>query len=334
MGFWGSYVVHRDEELLWQLLPEVPELRDGELQYDQVSGGWQITRIRASSSDLPETFLTDLRDATGAPVLTADIMDSSAAYVHAVGVRTPFWDTWLKIESAVAYSVLPESPFDDDGNYLGADWVDPEYEAKAADVKQQMLTETLSGPTAAAAAVAWAQEARLSPAPVTEITVALAATETFVEDQFFTVLNRLGIDTRTTPTPPSARKILTELVGHRLDGMDVIAHQPVRGEHLSHVAAPDLLWRFGDQTLLVACGCHDEMQLRPVAVAPDRRYPYGPAAAFAGAQLTDVAFLLGTYAQAEGAALRFGERELLVHCVGGGWVTALSDSVRVGRWLT
>lgn len=53
MGFWGGYVVHRGEALVWDLLPEVPELRDGDLEHDQVSGDWQVTRIRASSGDLP-----------------------------------------------------------------------------------------------------------------------------------------------------------------------------------------------------------------------------------------------------------------------------------------
>lgn len=56
MGFWGSYVVHRGEALVWDLLPEVPDLRDGDLEYDQVSGGSQVTRIGASSGDLPAGF--------------------------------------------------------------------------------------------------------------------------------------------------------------------------------------------------------------------------------------------------------------------------------------
>lgn len=335
MGFWGSYVIHRGQALVWDLLPEVPDLRDGDLEYDQVAGGWQITRIWASSGDLPDTFLTDLRDATGSPVLAADILDSSAAYVYAVGVRTPFWDTWLNIDSAVAYTALPSSPFDEDGNYLGDDWVDPEYEAKAAATKRDMLAETLSGAAAATAAVAWATEAGLSPAPVVAVEAVLATTETFAEDQLFAVLNRLGVDTYAVPARPTLAELLTGLVGHRLEGVDVIAHQPVRGEHLRHLAAPDLLWRFGDHPLLISCGCRDEMGLRPVTDSPDQRSAYGPAAVFVGARLTGAAPLFGRYApQAEGAVLRFGERDLVVRSAGGDWVTALGNNTHPGPWLS
>ncbi|HEX8628675.1 MAG TPA: hypothetical protein VF755_10945 [Catenuloplanes sp.] len=333
MGFWGSFVVHRGEALVWDLLPEVPALHDGDLEYDQISGGWQVTRIWLSSGDLPDTFLTDLRDATGAPVLAANILDSSTAYVHAVGVRTPFWDTWLNIDSAVGHSVLPASPFDEDGNYLGDDWEDPHYEAEAAAAKQKMLAETLSGTAAATAAVAWARDAGLSAAPVAAVQAALATTETFVEEQFFAVLNRLGVDTNAVPPQPTLAELLTGLIGHRLQGIDVIAHQPVRGEHLSHAAAPDLLWHFGDHPLMISCGCRDEMEMRPVTASPDQRSPYGPAAAFVDARLTGAAPLYGKYAQAEGAVLRFSERDLVVRPTSGDWVTTLDDSVRPGPWL-
>ncbi|SNT12092.1 hypothetical protein [Actinoplanes regularis] len=127
-------------------------------------------------------------------MLAADVIDSSAAYVDAIGVRTPLWATWLNIDSAVGYTVLASSPFDEGGNYLGDDWVDPEYEAEAAAAKKRMLAETLSGTAAATAAVAWAREGGLSPAPVAEVETALTTTEVFVGDQFFEVLNRLGIN--------------------------------------------------------------------------------------------------------------------------------------------
>ncbi|MEU8660304.1 hypothetical protein, partial [Actinoplanes philippinensis] len=79
MGFWGSIVVHRGQALARELLPEIPELRDAELEHDQVSGGWQVTRIQATIDNLPDTFLSGLRDATKAPVLAASVLDSSAA---------------------------------------------------------------------------------------------------------------------------------------------------------------------------------------------------------------------------------------------------------------
>ncbi|MEV4708139.1 hypothetical protein [Actinoplanes sp. NPDC049316] len=195
MGFWGSFVVRRGAAPLSELLPGIKELRDTDPADDIVRGPWRISRLWASSGDLPDTFLTDLRDATAAPVLAADILDSDAAYVHAVGLRTPFWDTWLEIDGAVAHLVLPPSPFDDDGNFLGDDWVDPEYEAEAAEAKQKMLAETFTGTAAAEAAVAWADEAGLNPSPATEVAAALAREETFAESRFFALLGTLGLDT-------------------------------------------------------------------------------------------------------------------------------------------
>ncbi|GIE76706.1 hypothetical protein Aph02nite_26560 [Actinoplanes philippinensis] len=338
MGFWGSIVVHRGRALARELLPEIPELRDAELEHDQVSGGWQVTRIRATIDDLPDTFLTGLRDATKAPVLAASVLDSSAAYLAAVGVETPFWDTWLNIDSAVGYTVLPSSPFDEDGNYLGAGWVDPEYEAEVAATRQSMLNETLHGTPAASAAVAWAREAGLDPAPIPEVEAALATTETFVEEQLFALIGLLGIDTRSGPVPPTAAEptvaeLLTTLIGHRLEGIDVVGHQPVRGEPLDFTRASDLLWRFADRPPLISCGCHDEVLVRAASVSPEQSFAYHPAVPFAGAALTGAVLLLGIYAQIEGMVLRFGERDLIVRAGEGGWITTLDDSVRLGLRL-
>jgi hypothetical protein len=107
---------------------------------------------------------------------------------------------WLNIDSAVAYTALPSSPYDEDGNYLGERWVDPDYEEKKAATKAEMLAATLSGSVAAAAAVAWAREAGLKPVEAAEVESALTVTGTFVEDQLFTLLNRLGIDDKSAPT--------------------------------------------------------------------------------------------------------------------------------------
>jgi hypothetical protein len=112
--------------------------------------------------------------------------------VHATGSSTPFWDAWLDIDRAVAYTVLPPSPFDEDGNFLGSDWVDPEHEAEVAATRRDMLARTSSGAAAANAAVAWAREAGLSPAPVAEVEAVLAAGETFAEEQLFARLGVVG----------------------------------------------------------------------------------------------------------------------------------------------
>lgn len=95
MGFWGTFVVHRGERLLWKLLPDVSALNDAELCHDRVSGGWQVTRVFAGFDRLPADFLTGLRDMTGAPVLAAEVMDSDAALMKALGRHTPGWQAWL-----------------------------------------------------------------------------------------------------------------------------------------------------------------------------------------------------------------------------------------------
>jgi len=327
MGFWGSFVVHRGEALLWELLPDVRELRDADLMYDRVGGEWQVSRVWASSGDLPENFLTDLRDGTGAPVLAADILDSDAAYVHAIGVRTPFWDTWLEIDGAIGHVLPPPAPFDDDDNFLGDDWVDPEYEREAAATKERMLAETLTAAAAASAALAWAAEAGLTPAPAAEIETALAEEEQFVEDQFFTVLNRLGIRTRDIPSPPTVTEVLTGLIGRRLRGISEVAHQPVRGERRTHPAAPDLLWRFDDHPAVIACGCRDELDLRIADTAGSASEPAG--------QILDVALVFeGSYPDVHGVVLRLADREVALRSTGGRWEPNLEgERTRRGGWL-
>ncbi|MGA5305766.1 hypothetical protein ACPCHT_38135 [Nucisporomicrobium flavum] len=45
------------------------------------------------------------------------------------------------------------------------------------------------------AAVAWAEEAGLSPSPVAQVEAALARERDFVESQFFALLGTLGLET-------------------------------------------------------------------------------------------------------------------------------------------
>jgi hypothetical protein len=91
VGFWGTFVVHRGERLLWELLPEVSELDGAKLCYDGVAGDWQVTQVFVRLDRLPGGFLTAVRDTTAAPVLAADVLDSDAALVTALGRHAPGW---------------------------------------------------------------------------------------------------------------------------------------------------------------------------------------------------------------------------------------------------
>ncbi|BCJ55857.1 hypothetical protein Asp14428_73320 [Actinoplanes sp. NBRC 14428] len=323
--------MHRGEALLWELMPDEPGFRHAELVHD---AGWQVTRVGVSSGDLPDTFLTDLRDLTGAPVLAADILDSDAAYVHAVGIDTPFWDTWLEPDGAISHFVLAAAPFDDDDNYLGDDWVDPEWEGRAAEAKRKLLEETLTGAAAASAATAWAVEAGLTPDPIAAVVATLADVRTFAEEQFFALLDRLGIRVSEQPAPPTVADVLRLLLGLRLTKITKIPHLPVRGEHLELTDAPDLVWAMEGHPPVIACSCRGEFELR-IAEPPAGGSAYEPAGAVEGRELTDACLITHrVYPDIHGAVLRFGDRDLAVSTVDGRWVShAEGSDRRVLGWL-
>lgn len=87
-GFLGNVRGARSEALLWELLPDVTALDDAGLCHDAIIGGWQVTRVFASLDRLPVGFVASVRDATAAPVLVADVLDSDVACVTGLGVHT------------------------------------------------------------------------------------------------------------------------------------------------------------------------------------------------------------------------------------------------------
>ena len=193
MGFWGTFVVHHGERALGELLPHIAEFGEAELCAGGAPGGWQVTRVFCSLDELTEGFLAGLRDLTAAPVLAADVLDSDAAFVTALGVQTGPWQTWLNLDAAMGYLVTPPAPFDENDNYLGDDWVDPEYEREIAALKERILAESPGGEVAAARAIAWALDGGLDPGAADEVVAALGSDEGFVEDQFFALIGRLGL---------------------------------------------------------------------------------------------------------------------------------------------
>jgi hypothetical protein len=329
MGFWGTFVVHRHERPLAELLPEVAALTDAE-PCAGFSGEWQVTRLFAGSGDLPTGFLTDLRDVTRAPVLAADVLDSDAALVRAVGRRTPSWEAWLQLDRAIGHLALPPAPFDENGNHLGDDWTDPAYEREAEELQERVLGETLHGSAAAAAAVAWAREAGVHPGTVQDVAAAFDSHDTFVEDVFFDLLGRLGI----APEPdvaaprPGLADVLRGLLGHRLRAVELTPHQPARRERLAFAGMPDVRWHFEGRPAVTACGCGGAFVFVPSAAPDDSAttVDFALPADVVGHELADAATVrYRNFPDIRGAVLRFGDHGLFVTASDGTWtITAAS----------
>ncbi|WP_144122834.1 hypothetical protein [Catellatospora sichuanensis] len=330
MGFWGTFVVHRDQRLLADLLPDVAAEADLGLCYDGVSGGWQVTRVHAGYDELPPGFLAELRDLTAAPVLAADVMDSDAALVTALGLDAPGWQAWLQLDGAIGHLEPPPSPFTEDGTYLGDGWCDPDYERHADEVRARILAETPGGTVAAAAAIGWAHEAGLQPGTLEDVTAALQGHEVFVEDLFYLLINRLGIATDEVELPErlSVHEHLLGLLGRKLTAIAVTAHQPVRGEQLVFDDMFDICLCFEGAPTVTACACGGEFSL---ARQPDDDRTgiceqHGDAstpqalAAAVGRQLTDAAVISGRYVPTHaGVVLRFGDQDCFIAAIDGQW---------------
>jgi hypothetical protein len=327
MGFWGALVVHRGEPLLAELLPDVAEFSDAELCYDGVSGGWQVTRVFTGSARLPVDVLTRLRATTGAPVLAAEIIDSDAAFVSALGSRTPGWRAWLQVDRAIGFLLPPPAPFAEDGTFLGDDWRDPEYERRADDLRAQILADVPGGSLAATAAVAWAGEAGLEPESVDVIAATLDGDAGLVEDRFFALLGQLGIatDIAHAPAPlPAIVDVLRSLFGQRLDALAFAPHGALRGEQLPWPGRPDLRLRFDDGQAVRACACAGDFALWPTSTDPATIAAETVPVDVAGRRLTGAATIRRGYLpHLRGVVLRFEElHDLFIAAIDGDWTVA------------
>ncbi|MBN1173000.1 MAG: hypothetical protein JXA67_12560 [Micromonosporaceae bacterium] len=333
MGFWGTLVVHRSESLLWELLPEVRQLDDARLCHDSGTSRWQVTRVFTTLDGLPVDFIASVRDATAAPVLVADVLDSDAACLTGLGVHTPTWQAWLQLDKALGHLVAPPSPFDADGTYLGDHWRDPDYEQEVSAVRARLLQQIPGqAGTVTERAMSWAKEAGLQPATLGEVTKAFDAQGPFAEDLFFGVLQQLGLAVTEVAAPdaaPTIVQVLHDLLGRRLAGIQTTPHRPVRGERLTFPDMPDLRLAFDGGHAVTACGCHGEFTLLPAPVDGDTVTTAGttppPAGSEAcecvGRHLTDAATLRRGYLpDLHGILFRFASERLLIAAVDSRWV--------------
>jgi hypothetical protein len=309
MGFWGTLVVHRGEPLLAELLPDIEEVHEAELDYDRVNGDWQVSRVHVGLQDLPADVLPRLRDATGAPVLAAEVFASDGAFVHGLGARVEC-RAWLQLDGALGYLL---TPYTIDGD-------DSEYVRENDELRARILAETPGGAVAAAAAIEWAHEAGLTPAGLDEVTALFDGGSVFVEEHFIKLINSLGLDTATVepPTPLVPFDALRERYGHRLGGVDRVPHPP-RRQQLAPRGATDLRLRFEGLPPVILCSCTEWTVLLPETESEGE--PFGePFAHVLGQPLTAAA----TLAKGRpfcGLALRFGDTAIWFAQVDGDWVT-------------
>ncbi len=326
MGFWGTIVVYRGEHLLAELLPEIEEFHEAELDYDRVNGAWQVSRVYLGLRDLPADLLPRLRDATGAPVLAAEVFASDGAFVHGLGARAEC-KAWLQLEGALGYLL---SPYTIDGD-------DSEYVRENDELRARILAETPGGAVAAAAAIEWAHEAGLTPAGLDEVTEAFDGGSVFVEEQVIKLLNSLGLDTAAValPTPLAPFDVLRERYGHRLEGVDRVPHPPSR-QRLVQPGAADLRLRFEGLPPVILCSCTEWTLFLPEAEGEGE--PFGEPFAYVLGQPLTAAATLAKGRPFCGLALRFGDMAIWFAQVDGDWVTdeatLRSQGYEIPPWFT
>ncbi|MER5398148.1 hypothetical protein [Streptomyces sp. NPDC002599] len=169
------------------------ELKAAVRTWESRPDGWQTLRFDhgvGNDADLPA-----LVEWSRAPACVADVSDSSLALVTGLDTTGQRWQAWLNLD--IAARLLVKEPEDLDDQLL---WLDtPEFHDAVRHKRAELDAEI---PTDAEGAVAWAAAAGI---PVTtqifRIEELLRSHETFAEDLFSSLLDRLGFPQTTQPSP-------------------------------------------------------------------------------------------------------------------------------------
>ncbi|WP_380864071.1 hypothetical protein [Streptomyces coerulescens] len=187
MGFSGHLVFARSSRPL--LEAPVFDNLDEELKatvhaWESRPGGWQTLQLDSGTWD--EADLPALVEWSRAPACVAEVSDSSLALVAGLNTAGERWQAWLNLDNAAR--LLTEEPEDLEDQLL---WLDtPEFH-EAVRYKRAELDAEI--PTDAGGAIAWTAAAGIPVAPQkAEIEELLRSHETFAEDLFSTLLDRLG----------------------------------------------------------------------------------------------------------------------------------------------
>jgi hypothetical protein len=147
-------------------------------------GGWQTLRIDVGAWD--DADLPALVEWSRAPACVAEVSDSSLAFVTGLDGSGVRWQAWLNLDNVAG--LLAEEPEDLEDQLL---WLDtPEFQEAVSRKRAELDAEVSAD---AEGAIAWAAAAGISVTPETsEIEELLRSHETFAEDLFSELLDRLG----------------------------------------------------------------------------------------------------------------------------------------------
>ncbi|MEU1371398.1 hypothetical protein ABZ454_35440 [Streptomyces sp. NPDC005803] len=174
MGFSGELVFGRSERPLLEapVFGGAQEDDDGGITaWWPRPGGWQTLQFHQKTSlAKPEEVLRAVVEWTGAPACVASVHDSSVALVWGLEPGGDQWDAWLNLAIAAEMSDRPLSEMD------------------------------ACVPGDASRALAWARSVGVGPGlDVATIEEVLRSHETFAEELFDTLLDRLGFPAASDP---------------------------------------------------------------------------------------------------------------------------------------
>ncbi|MFD9319031.1 hypothetical protein ACFWDQ_15275 [Streptomyces sp. NPDC060053] len=196
MGFSGHLVFARSERPLLEapLFDSTdPGLRNDVDEWQPRPGGWQTLQLGQGIWE--DEYLSTLVQWTGAPACVADVSDSSVALVTGLDTNGHRWQAWLNLDNAAA--LLVEEPEDVDDVSL---WiVTPEFDEAIGHKRAELDAEV---PADAEGALVWASAAGVqAPGQQSRIEELLRAQETFVEELFDALLDKLGFPEATHSAP-------------------------------------------------------------------------------------------------------------------------------------
>ncbi|MER6675784.1 hypothetical protein [Streptomyces sp. NPDC000983] len=163
MGYWGYFVVGREERPLGELaaLAGAP----GITLRREAPDGWQVWEYASGEGDVGN--MHELAAQTGAPALFGYVMDSDCAVVEAAGPLSGAWSTCLAREAMAARLGAGDGPTLED------------YFLQPRDAAER--------------AVAWAAEAGHTVPAEPLLDVLTAEPDPLAENLFFLLLDRLGV---------------------------------------------------------------------------------------------------------------------------------------------
>ncbi|MFE7815196.1 hypothetical protein ACFU5P_25290 [Streptomyces sp. NPDC057433] len=183
MGYWGYFVVGRDERPLAER--DALAGARGMTLRTSAPGGWQVWEYPSGDGGIGN--MNDLAGETGAPALFGYVMDSDCVVVEAAAPESGAWTTCLA-RSAMAGHLGAPAADGGEGRTGGGEG--------AAGVVQGGLTLEdyfLEPRDAADRAVAWAAEAGHTVSAEELVEVLTAAPDPVAETLFFRLLDRLGV---------------------------------------------------------------------------------------------------------------------------------------------